>query len=70
VAVAVPDAIPLDLVCQASSLDTSQARALIACLTQELAVVQGPPGTGDANELKIMTVAYYAYLFVVQVEKC
>lgn len=41
--------IPLDLLVKASSLDVSQARALAACLTQELALVQGPPGTGEAG---------------------
>eukprot|EP00775_Hariotina_reticulata_P006332 gene6332-6566_t len=49
VAVAMPGNIPLDLLCRASSLDISQTRALIACLTQELAVVQGPPGTGEVD---------------------
>lgn len=47
VAVSAPEGTPISLVCEASSLDPSQARALAACLTQELALIQGPPGTGN-----------------------
>ncbi|KAA8498679.1 NFX1-type zinc finger-containing protein 1 [Porphyridium purpureum] len=33
---------------QASSLDHSQSRALVHCLTNQVALVQGPPGTGKS----------------------
>jgi hypothetical protein len=39
-----PVGIPLDLLQRATTLDESQVAALAACLTRELAVVQGPPG--------------------------
>ena len=42
-----PSSFPLDTLVAASSLDPAQARAMNAMLTQELAVVQGPPGTGE-----------------------
>jgi len=41
-----PEGIPQDLLLRATTLDPSQAAALCACLTKELAVVQGPPGCG------------------------
>ena len=44
-----PNEFPLDLVMAASSLDRAQAAALKAGLTQELALLQGPPGTGAAG---------------------
>jgi hypothetical protein len=45
-----PNSIDLDLLLRATSLDASQAEALVACLTRELAVVQGPPGCGEHTE--------------------
>jgi hypothetical protein len=41
-----PDAFPLPDLMAATTLDAAQARAVAACLTRELALVQGPPGTG------------------------
>jgi hypothetical protein len=45
--IARPEEFPLQELVAVSSLDTAQAEALAACLTQELALVQGPPGTGE-----------------------
>jgi hypothetical protein len=41
-----PSKFPLGTLVSSSSLDMAQAQAMKAMLTQELAVVQGPPGTG------------------------
>jgi hypothetical protein len=43
---ACPEAFPLDELARASTLDGAQARALRAALTEEVALLQGPPGTG------------------------
>ena len=42
-----PDQFPVAELVQASFMDSSQVDALRAILTRELAVVQGPPGTGE-----------------------
>lgn len=33
-------------------VDPSQAIALAACLSREIALIQGPPGTGNSNQFK------------------
>ena len=38
----------IDKLCSASSLDRSQAAALIQSLAREIALIQGPPGTGKS----------------------
>ena len=41
-----PDHFPLEEVLRRTTLDKCQAEALKAALTQEVALIQGPPGTG------------------------
>ena len=43
---AAPDHFPMEEVLRQTTLDKSQAEALKAALTQEVALIQGPPGTG------------------------
>jgi hypothetical protein len=38
----------LQALCENSSLDNSQAKALVSCLQQKLGLIQGPPGTGKS----------------------
>lgn len=42
-----PDDFPLEELVESSTLDLSQAKALKKALTKEIALIQGPPGTGD-----------------------
>lgn len=53
-----PDAWPTE---EQLGLDDSQLKALKLALTKELAIIQGPPGTG--REMEILT-AYYSYCFL------
>jgi hypothetical protein len=41
-----PETFPVEHLVAGTTLDTSQAAALKVALTQELALLQGPPGTG------------------------
>lgn len=40
-------AFPVDELESVSTLDKAQVQALLAGLSQEVAIIQGPPGTGD-----------------------
>lgn len=42
-----PSLFPIEAILAVSTLDEGQAAALQAGLCQEVAVIQGPPGTGD-----------------------
>jgi hypothetical protein len=53
VSISIPQDFPLDVLLAATTLDASQAAALMACLTKELAVVQGPPGCGELSTLPL-----------------
>ena len=43
-----PDTFPLNEINRWTTLDRRQAEALKAALTQEIALIQGPPGTGSS----------------------
>lgn len=52
-----PASFPLADLMAATTLDEAQARAVAACLGRELALVQGPPGTGELGAVRLSAVA-------------
>ena len=46
-----PGTFPVDELAQSTTLDLHQAQALKLALTQEIALIQGPPGTGRLHIL-------------------
>lgn len=49
------DGFPVSDLVAASTFDEAQAKALGAALLRELAVVQGPPGTGEEESVSFWT---------------
>jgi hypothetical protein len=53
-----PASFPLADLMAATTLDEAQARAVAACLGRELALVQGPPGTGELGAVAGQGLGY------------
>jgi hypothetical protein len=46
------------ILCEESTLDPSQAEALVDSLTRELTLIQGPPGTGKVRTVSLSLVTW------------